>query len=158
MDKMLRLQKKCLRILFGNLEQFLNKFNTCARSRPFGAQILSPQFYMREHTKPIFNANKILTVNNLYQYTSACELMKILKFGYPKTPANSFSFSLRNDRNSIILPMLKNSQFHYKASVIWNDLIKPLKIPSIHEINIHIFKRNLKQYLLDHQEAGDHSI
>ena len=54
--------------------------------------------------------------------------------------------------------MLKNSQFHYKASVIWNDVIKLLKIPSVHEINIYIFKRNLKQYLLDHQEAGDHSI
>ena len=158
MDKIFRLQKKCLRILFGNLEQFLDKFNTCARARPFGAQILSSQFYMREHTKPIFNANKILTVNNLYRYTSACELMKILKFGYPQTLANSFILSLRNDRNLIILPMLKNSQFHYKASVIWNDLIKPLKIPSVHEINIYIFKRKLKQYLLDHQEAGDHSI
>ena len=158
LDKIFRLQKKCLRILFGNLEQFLDKFNTCARARPFGAQILSSQFYMREHTKPIFNANKILTVNNLYRYTSACELMKILKFGYPQTLANSFTLSLRNDRNLIILPMLKNSQFHYKASVIWNDLIKPLKIPSVHEINIYIFKRKLKQYLLDHQEAGDHSI
>ena len=48
-------QKKCLRILFGNLEQFLDNFNTCARARPFGAQILSSQFYMREHTKPIFS-------------------------------------------------------------------------------------------------------
>ena len=57
--------------------------------------------------------------------------------------------------------MLKNSQFHYKASVkkpYENHPIKPLKIPSVHEINIYIFKRNLKQYLLDHQEAGDHSI
>ena len=80
MDKIFRLQKKCLRILFGNLEQFLDK-------RPFGAQILSSQFYMREHTKPIFNANKILTVNNLYRYTSACELMKILKFGYTEFPS-----------------------------------------------------------------------
>ena len=61
----------------------------------------------------------------------------ILKFGYPKTLANSFTLSLRNYRNLIILPMLKNNQFHYKASVIWNDLIKPLKIPSFHEININ---------------------
>ena len=44
MDKIFRLQKKCLRILFGNLEQFMDKFNTCARARPFGDQILSSQF------------------------------------------------------------------------------------------------------------------
>ena len=55
--------------------------------------------------------------------------MKILKFGYPKILADSFTLSSRNDKNLIILPRLKNIQFHYKASVIWNDLLKPLKIP-----------------------------
>ena len=158
MDKIFRLQKKCLRILFGNLEQLMDKFNTCARARPFGDQILSSQFYMREHTKPIFNSNKILTVNNLYRYTSACELMKILKFGYPKILADSFTLSSRNDKNLIILLRLKNSQFHYKASVIWNDLLKPLKIPIVYEIDVSVFKRKLKQYLLDLQEAGHHLI
>ena len=158
MDKIFRLQKKCLRILFGNLEQFMDKFNTCARARPFGDQILSSQFYMREHTKPIFNSNKILTVNNLYRYASACELMKILKFGYPKILAYSFTLSSRNDKNLIILPRLKNSQFHYKASVIWNDLLKPLKIPIVYEIDVSVFKRKLKQYLLDLQETGHHLI
>ena len=158
MDKIFRLQKKCLRNLFGNLEQFMDKFNTCARARPFGDQILSSQFYMREHTKPIFNSNKILTVNNLYRYTSACELMKILKFGYPKILADSFTLSSRNDKNLIILPRLKNSQFHYKASVIWNDLLKPLKIPIVYEIDVSVFKRKLKQYLLDLQETGRHLI
>ena len=69
---------------------------------------------MREHTKPIFNANKILTVNNLYRYTSACELMKILKFGYPQTLANSFTLSLRNDRNLIILRCLRTANFTIK--------------------------------------------
>ena len=113
---------------------------------------------MREHTKPIFNSNKILTVNNLYRYTSACELMKILKFGYPKILADSFTLSSRNDKNLIILPRLKNSQFHYKASVIWNDLLKPLKILIVYEIDVSVFKRKLKQYLLDLQEAGHHQI
>ena len=158
MDKIFRLQKKCLRILFGNLEQFMDKFNTCARARPFGDQILSSHFYIREHTKPIFYSNKILTVNNLYRYTSACKLMKIWKFGYPKILADSFTLSSRNDKNLIILPRLKNSQFHYKASVIWNDLLKPLKIPIIYEIDVSLFKRKLKQYLLDLQEAGHRLI
>ena len=156
MDKIFRLQKKYLRILFGNLEQFMDKFNTCARARLFGDQILSSQFYMREHTKTIFNSNKILTVNNLYRYTSACVLMKILKFGYPKILADSFTLSSRNDKNLILLPRLKNSQFHYKA--FWNDLLKPLKIPIVYEIDDSVFKRKLKQNLLDLQETGHHLI
>ena len=96
---------------------------------------------MREHTKPILNTNKILAVNNLYRYTSACELMKILKFGYPKVLVDSFTLSSRNDKNLIILSRLKKSQFHYKASVIWNDLLKPLKIPTVCEIDVSVFKR-----------------
>ena len=112
---------------------------------------------MREHTKPIFSENKILTVNNLYQYTTACELMKVLKFGYPKALAESFLVSIRNDKNLIILSGHKNNQFNHKASVLWNNLIKPLKIPPIHEVNDVIFKKNLKLFLLEHQQWGDSS-
>ena len=158
LNKLFRLQKKCLRILFGNLEQYLDKFNTCARTRPFGAQILTSEFYMGEHTKPIFSENKILTVNNLYQYTTACELMKILKLGYPKALAENFTVSIRNDKNLIILSGHKNNQFNHKASVLWNNLIKPLKIPPIHKVNDVIFKKNLKLFLLEHQQSGDSNI
>ena len=160
LNKLFRLQKKCLRILFGNLEQYLDKFNfnTCARTRPFGAQILTSEFYMREHTKPIFSENKILTVDNLYQYTTAYELMKILKFGYPKALAENFTVSIRNNKNLIILSGHKNNQFNHKASLLWNNLIKSLIIPPIHEANDVIFKKNLKLFLLKHQQSGDSNI
>ena len=39
-DKLFRVQKHCLRILFGNREEYLDKFNTCARTREFEAQRL----------------------------------------------------------------------------------------------------------------------
>ena len=45
--------------IIGDFDQFMNKYNTCARTRPYGDQFLASKFYMNEHTKPLFNANKI---------------------------------------------------------------------------------------------------
>ena len=88
----------------------------------------------------------------------ACELMKILNFGYPKAPVENFTVSIRNNKNLIILSGHKNNQSNHKASVLWNNLIKPLKIPPIHEVNDVIFKKNLKLFLLKHQQSGDSNI
>jgi len=46
-------QKNCCRILFGDREAYLDKFKTCARTRPGpkGEQILGKQFFRREHDK-----------------------------------------------------------------------------------------------------------
>ena len=52
-------QKQCLRLLFGDKEAFLDKFRTCARARPICNQLLGEEFYSREHTKPLFNQNKM---------------------------------------------------------------------------------------------------
>ena len=153
--KIFRLQKKCLRIFFGDYETFREKFSTFARVRPYGTQFLTPEFYMHEHTKPIFNSYKILTLCNLYRYTTACELMKILKYGYPQALATSFSLSARNHKNLIILPADKNYQFHYKSSVIWNELVKTQQIPSLYEIDTDIFKSKLKTHLLEQQKLGN---
>ena len=110
---------------------------------------------MHEHTKPIFNSYKILTLCNLYRYTTACELMKILKYSYPQALATSFSLLARNHKNLIILPADKNYQFHYKSSVNWNELVKTLQIPSLYEINTEIFKSKLKTHLLEQQKLGN---
>ena len=94
-------------------------------------QFLTSDFYMKEHTKPIFKDKKILILYNVYHYTSMCELMKILKYECPKPLHDSFSKSSRNKRNLIILPPHKNNQFSYKSAVLWNKLLRPLKIPSL---------------------------
>ena len=38
---------------------------SAARTRSFDDQKLGPDFFEKEHTKPLFNVNKILTVHNL---------------------------------------------------------------------------------------------
>ena len=78
--------------------------------------------------------------------------MKILKYSYPHALATSFSQSARNHKNLIILPADKNYQFHYKSSVIWNELVKTLQIPSLYEIDTDIFKSKLKSHLLEQQK------
>ena len=40
-----KIQKICIRILFGNKEKYLNKFKTCCRVRPVEDQILGQQHY-----------------------------------------------------------------------------------------------------------------
>ena len=158
LDKIFRLQKKCIRIFFGDFDQFMDKYNTCARTRPYGEQFLTSKFYMKEHTKPLFNANRILTVQNLYRYTAVIELIKILIFGHPKSLLETFELSSRNNRNLIILSAHNNSQFHYQSSVMWNSLLKPLQVPSIHQININVFKSKFKKHLLKQQEIGDETV
>ena len=146
LDKIFRLQKKCIRILLGDFDQFMDKYSTCARTRPYGDQFLTSKFYMNEHTKPLFNVNKILTIQNLHRHTAVIELTKIFKFGHPKSLLETFELSSRNNRNLIIVSTHNNSQFHYQSSVMWNSLLKPLKVPSVHQIDINIFKHKFRKY------------
>ena len=69
-DKLFRLQKRCIRIIFGDREKFLDRFCAATRTRVFGSQSLGASFYSKEHTKPLFTDNSILTVQNLYTYLS----------------------------------------------------------------------------------------
>ena len=106
--------------------------------------------------KLLFNANKILTIQSLYRYTAVIELTKIFKFGHPKSLLETFELiSSRNNRNLIIVSAHNNSQLHYQSSVMWNSLLKPLKVPSVHQVDINIFKHKLRKYLLKQQEIGD---
>ena len=99
--------------------------------------------------------HKILTIQSLYRYTAVIELTKIFKFGHPKSLLETFELSSRNNRNLIIVSAHKNIQFHYQSSVMWNSLLKPLKVPSVHQIDINIFKHKFRKYLLKQQEIGD---
>ena len=67
-DQVFVTQKIPIGYLFGNYEQFLDKFSTSARTHPYGEQQLGTSLYRKEHTKPLFNAHKILTVYNFYIY------------------------------------------------------------------------------------------
>ena len=54
-------QKHCIRIMFGDNEAYLAKHRTAARTRHIGNQKLGPQFFEKEHTKPLFN-NEIFSI------------------------------------------------------------------------------------------------
>ena len=64
----LKAQKKAIWVVFGNKEQFLDKFRTCAKARPYPDPKLGQEFFNKEHTKPLFIANHILTLQNLNFY------------------------------------------------------------------------------------------
>ena len=104
-DKLFRLQKRCIRIIFGDREKFLDKFCTAARTRVFGSQSLGASFYSKEHTKPLFTDNSILTVHNLYTYLSCTEFMKIVKFQTPSSIASKITLSIRNKGILVSLPV-----------------------------------------------------
>ena len=50
------IQKKAIRVLFGDVEAFKDKFKTCCRVRPIDQQILDSKFYEKEHTKPFLSS------------------------------------------------------------------------------------------------------
>ena len=87
-DPLFKAQKRCVRIMFGDKEAYLNKFKTSARSRTINNQKLGPDFYQKEHTKPLFRKHQIMTVFNLYLYHLINDVFKILKF---RTPISIYS-------------------------------------------------------------------
>ena len=141
-EKLFRLQKRCIRILFGDQEQYKSKFETAARCRPFHHQNLNQNFYCKEHTKPLFSKYEILTVQNLYTYQTGLEITKLLKYRTP-TPIHSlFSTSTRVNSNILILP--KHSKcFTYQAAKIWNVITKTItKSLCPISIKLSVFKNN----------------
>ena len=77
-DQVFVTQKIAIRYLFRNYEKFLDKFSTSVCAHPYGEQQLGASFYRKEHTKPLFNRHKILTVYNLYIYMTFNEVCKLI--------------------------------------------------------------------------------
>ena len=94
-DTLFRIQKKCLRILYGDREESINKFCSAARTRPYGEQLLDNTFYEREHSKPLLNENGIMNFKDLYTYMTKNELLKIIKYQQPIVLSNELKISNR---------------------------------------------------------------
>ena len=160
-EKLFRIQKHCLRILFGNREEYLDKFKTCARARekgkykPYRPQSLGPEFYSKENTKPIFNGQKILAIHNIYNYQACLEVLKILKFRRPRLLYDTYTLSQRNNSTLLILPVGSN-QFVYISSKLWNIAVKCIsKDTRLEDIKLGAFKAQLKNLLLKLQSKYD---
>ena len=115
LDDVFKIQKHCIRVLFGDLDMYLEKSRTCVRVRPYSgrdSQKLGEEYYCKEHTKKLFNQNKILAARNLYQYFCCTEVFKIMKF---RTPINMFEALKTSQRNNslLLIPPPPSQQFSY---------------------------------------------
>ena len=156
LDPLLNLQKKCIRILFGDKEQYLDKFRTCVRSRPHGSQLLGSKFFAKENSKPLFNDNNILTLYNLYTYHTTMEVFKILKY---RTPISLYSLFTRSNRKDTLLITPSSSQhFIFKSSDLWNLVRQKLKLFDLSYTKISSFKSLLKKLITNYQKFGDDTV
>ena len=158
LERLFSVQKHCVRLLFGDLDKYLDKFKTCARARPYGKQILGAEFFCKEHTKPLFNEHGILAFQNIYNYQLCLETLKILKFRSPTALYKNFQFSPRN--NGIYLITTPSTiNFTYNGSRKWNMITKILaKYDPIYSIKIGPFKNSVKKCLLRIQCMFDDSL
>ena len=154
-ERLFRVQKHCMRILFGDRKEYLDKFCTCARARAFGKQNLGSEFYVKESSKPIFKHLKILALPNIYNYQTCLEVLKILKFRTPTALHETYQISQRNNATLLIPPVDTNS-FAFISSRMWNIVMKSLaKDSGLMDIKLGSFKKRLKSCLLEMQGKHD---
>ena len=124
-----KLQKRVLRILFGDTDAYYDKFRTCARARPLSEQTLGSEFFAKEHTKPIFKTQSILCVQNLYSYHCFLEVFKILKLHLPTSLFEQYQQSRRSYLTHLqLLPPRPSTDFIYRSSIIWNSIRPKLEL------------------------------
>ena len=151
-DPLHKIQKKAIRILFGDAIAFKNKFMTSARTRPREDQILGQSFYIREHTKPLFKQHEILSVQNLCTYHTFMEVYKILKH---QTPISMFSLYELSNRKChghnlrLIQPKI-TGHFIHQSTVLWNSLRQSLQITDLSSDGLGI-KSRVKKLLFENQ-------
>ena len=166
-------QKRCIRLLFGKELNFDHSefYNTCARVRPYKQHIADKNFQL-EHTKPLFNEQKLLTLHHLYIYHTFIDTIKIMKYRIPISIFGLLRSSSRYTSLNLIIPQVKldiaKNNFVFQASCIWNELIDRIlnkcspnalgiMIPGSNKdsdlsLSIALAKKKLRDVLLDTQK------
>ena len=131
LEKLFVIQKRCIRLLFGNEYSFDHAgfYETCARARTY-TEHMADKIYTLEHTKPIFNEKEILTLHNLYVQHTVLELYKIFKFRTPISLYEIFNQSPRTANSLVLLPKINleisRCNFLFRASGLWNCMVDKL--------------------------------
>ena len=154
LDRIFKMQKRCVRILFGNKEAYLNKFKTCARTRPFDEQTLGQEFFKREHTKPLFIKHNLFTVHNLYFYHCCNEVLKILKHRTPISLIPLFELSKRPGKDTLLIHPEPSECYTYRACIIWNYARSKVQYNDFSSSS-STFKSAIKKLITLHQKAGE---
>ena len=180
--KMFNIQKRCVRILFGDNYSFDHPeyYLTCARARTY-MDHTSLKDYSLEHTKPIFNKPKLLSLNNLYVQRPLAELIKILKSHTPISMFKFLQFCPRSHHYRLLIPKhnlgISSNNFFINTTILWNTCIGTLLDPPIPStvlrsgnsqviipgsninsdltISLGTFKTRLKNLLLNSQKLGN---
>ena len=119
LEKLFLTQKKCVRVLFGDYEAYVNKFKTCARTRGFENERLGASHYIKEHTKPLFSKHELLASYNIYNYHTCIETAKILLL---KQPHNLYAtFTNMSTRKNENLLLLRGNHDMYHTIIILNQ-------------------------------------
>ena len=122
------IQKRCIRLLFGCEYSFDHAvyYETCARIRTY-EEHKAKKNYCLEHTKPLFNKQKILSLFNLYIYHTFLNSFKVLKTHTPLSLYNLFTQGCRDANFLLLLPKvnlnISKNNFFFNACTIWNSLI-----------------------------------
>ncbi|KAL5266371.1 hypothetical protein ACHWQZ_G003709 [Mnemiopsis leidyi] len=151
-NKIFTAQKHCLRVLFGDKASYLDKFETCARVRPFSSKAPDQTIFELEHSKPIFKSQQILTVQNLYSYHTYMETIKILKFRYPLSLYEQYNIS--NRKEMLLITSQPSANFISRSTRLWNIITPKLKLLD-YSVKINQVKSNLKRGILSLQHAND---
>ncbi len=154
-DSLFTIQKHCIRIMFGDKEAYLEKFRTCVRTRGPNEQKLGQQFYIKEHTKPLFNKHEIFTVVNLYHHRTISDVFKILKTRTPLSLYSNFSISYR--KNTLLILPKDTNCYTFRASSLWNSFRATLSVEDVQDFSVKFsyMKKCLKNFLLKRQKLGD---
>ena len=121
-------QKRCIRLLFGKEinHDHSEFYNVCARALTYDQHMADKNFQL-EHTKPLFNERKLLTLHHLYIYHTSIDTLKILKYRTPISIFCNFDHSLRNINLKLLVPKVKldlaKQNFFFQASCIWNEIL-----------------------------------
>ena len=122
------LQKRCIRLLFGKDKSYDHPeyYDNCARARSY-QQHMSAKNFKLENTKPIFNAQNLLTLHHLYIYHTFLDTFKIIKYRTPMSIYKLLKNSPRKINIKLEIPIvsldLAKKNFIFQSSCIWNDII-----------------------------------
>ena len=172
---------KCTDYTMSELNQILIYFCHTCLSNNDNLQIIFKD-YSKEHTKPLFRKQDILTIYNLYPYHSLLELFKILKFRVPYSLYEIFSL-MNKDSNNLLIRLPETSlrcqkqTFVYQTILLWNKLHRQILLPSKikyhdshttkhnllasesiffdYSTSVSVFKSKLKSILIKLQANGD---
>ena len=131
LQKLFSIQKRCLRILFGETLSFDHSeyYLSCARTKTYDEHVALKD-YKLEHTKPLFNKNSFLTLQNLYIARTLVELFKILKLQSPISIYNNLKFCPRTEHFKLLCPKftlgISRNNFTISSILMWNSCINKL--------------------------------